>query len=132
LSQQSIDSDVVRLDGAVTEAGAVRSAVANAVVRLHAEHFGRGPTRARAHITEDFVLVVLEDVLTVAERTLVAAGHGRRVEAARSLLAEAVHQRFVETVEDLTGRTVRAYVSRTSADPELATELFILEPRAED
>src|SRR4051794_33517219 len=42
--------------------GHARSAVANAIVRLHAEHYGRGPTRARAHVAEDHVLVVLEDV----------------------------------------------------------------------
>src|SRR5690242_8965497 len=62
--------------------GFARSAVANAIVRLHAEYYGRGPTRARAHVADDHVLVVLEDVFTTAERTLVAAGRGEHVRAA--------------------------------------------------
>src|SRR6185369_5444792 len=71
-----------------SDRGSARSAIANAIVRLHAEHYGRGPTRARAHVAEDFVLVVLEDVFTTAERTLVAAGRADRVREARAAFAE--------------------------------------------
>ena len=111
--------------------GAVRSALANAVVRLHAEHFGRGPTRARAHIGEDHVLVLLEDVLTVVERTLAASGRADQVIATRAAFAEAMHASFVAEVEAICGRRVRAYLSRTSVEPELTAELFILEPAPE-
>jgi uncharacterized protein YbcI len=108
--------------------GSARSALANAVVRLHAEHFGRGPTRARAHVAEDFVLVVLEDVFTTAERTLVAAGRADKVRETRAAFAEVMRERFCAAVEDAVGRRVRAYFSETHVDPEMAVELFVLEP----
>jgi uncharacterized protein YbcI len=108
--------------------GLARSAVANAIVRLHAEHYGRGPTRARAHVAEDHVLVVLEDVFTTAERTLVRAGRGEHVRAARAAFADTMRELFIGAVEAATGRRVRAFLSQTSIEPEMAVELFVLEP----
>jgi uncharacterized protein YbcI len=119
---QSTDHDVP------ADRGSARSAIANAIVRLHAEHYGRGPTRARAHVAEDFVLVVLEDVFTTAERTLVSAGRGAEVQASRGAFAEVMRDRFVEAVEGTSGRRVRAFFSQTHLDPEMAVELFVLEP----
>ena len=113
-----------------SERGSARSAIANAVVRLHAEHFGRGPTRARAHLDEDFVLVVLEDVFTTAERTLVAAGRADEVRQSRDAFNEVMRNRFVDAIEKATGRRVRAFMCETHFDPELAVEVFILEPDA--
>jgi uncharacterized protein YbcI len=111
-----------------SDRGSARSAIANAVVRLHAEHYGRGPTRARAHLAEDFVLVVLEDVFTTAERTLVAAGRGEHVVRARAAFTEALRDRFIDAVEVATGRTVRAFMTQTHLEPEMAVALFVLEP----
>jgi uncharacterized protein YbcI len=112
----------------VSDRGSARSAIANAVVRLHAEHYGRGPTRARAHISDDFVLVLLEDVFTTAERTLVAAGRGEEVKRSRDAFNDVLRDRFVAAVEGATGRRVRAFMCETHLEPELAVELFILEP----
>ena len=111
-----------------SDRGSARSAVANAIVRLHAEHFGRGPTRARAHLADDFVLVVLEDVLTTAERTLVAAGRADEVRQSRDAFNEVMRSRFVDAIERATGRRVRAFMCETHFDPEMAVEVFILEP----
>lgn len=109
------------------ERGATRSAIANAVVRLHAEYFGRGPTRARAHVADDFVLVVLEDVFTTAERTLIAAGRTAEVRAARDAFADVMRERYCDAVSVACGRRVRASFSQTHVEPEMAVELFILE-----
>ncbi|HEU4976750.1 MAG TPA: Na-translocating system protein MpsC family protein [Baekduia sp.] len=108
--------------------GSVRSAVANAIVRLHAEHYGRGPTRARAHVADDHVLVILEDVFTTAERTLIGAGHGDRVQASREAFNLALRERFTEAVETIIGRRVRAVLCQTHLDPEMAIQVFALEP----
>jgi hypothetical protein len=40
--------------------------------------------------------------------------------------------RFIATVEDATGRKVRAFFSQVSADPEMAVELFLLERESPD
>jgi uncharacterized protein YbcI len=114
-----------------SDRGSARSAIANAVVRLHAEHFGRGPTRARAHVADDHVLVVLEDVFTTAERTLVAAGRADEVRQARDAFNDVLRDRFVAAVEAATGRRVRAFMCQTHFDPEMAVEVFILEPESE-
>jgi len=110
-----------------TERGSVRSAIANAIVRLHAEHYGRGPTRARTHVAEDVVLVVLEDAFTTAERTLVRSGRGDQVRATRAAFAEALADDFVAAVEIATGRAVRAFLSQTHPDPEVAVHVFLLD-----
>jgi uncharacterized protein YbcI len=118
------------IEEAPVERGSARSAIANTIVRLHAEHYGRGPTRARAHIADDFVLVVLEDVFTTAERTLVANGHGEQVVAARDAFNQVLRDEFVAAVERATGRRVRSFIGQTSVEPETAVELFLLEPEA--
>ena len=48
--------------------------LATAIVQRYRERFGRGPTLARAHIGSDFALVILGDVQTEVERSLVALG----------------------------------------------------------
>jgi uncharacterized protein YbcI len=110
--------------------GFARSAIANAIVRLHAEHYGRGPTRARAHVGDDFVLVLLEDVFTTAERTLIATGFGDHVRASRAAFAAGMRDRFVAAVETACGRRVRLYSSQATIEPEMVAELFVLEPDA--
>jgi uncharacterized protein YbcI len=123
-------SQSTEAESPMADRGSPRAAIANAVVRLHAEHFGRGPTRARAHVADDFVLVVLEDVFTTAERTLVAAGRGDQVQATRGAFAEIMRDRFSAAVEVACGRRVRASFSQTQLDPEMAVEVFVLEPEA--
>ena len=118
--------------GPQAERNSPRSAIANAVVRLHAKYYGRGPTKARTHFHADFVLVVLEEIFTPAERTLVNAGNTEQVEAMRDAFQEVMREEFIEAVESISGRTVRAFISSVSIEPELATELFLFEPEQHD
>ena len=106
----------------------VAAEISREIVRLHARLFGRGPTRAKSFLYDDFALCILEDVLTRAEKTLVAAGHTEQVHATRAAFQEAVRDDFVAIVEAATGRTVRAFVSQIHVEPELAAELFLFEP----
>jgi uncharacterized protein YbcI len=109
-----------------------RAAISNAVVRIHARHYGRGPTKIRTHMHDDFALVVLEDILTPAERTLARAGRFDHVLNMRQAFQETLETEFKGTVEEITGRRVRAFVSQVSMDPELAIELFLFEPQQRD
>jgi uncharacterized protein YbcI len=59
--------------------GAMRSAVSQAIVRIHAEHYGKGATQAKTYAWENLLVTVLRDVLTVAERTLVGVGRADKV-----------------------------------------------------
>ena len=49
-------------------------AVSNLVVRLLSEYTGRGPTRARTHFNDNLVTVVVQDLLTKGERSLIRDG----------------------------------------------------------
>lgn len=106
----------------------MRARISSEVVRLYAHFYGRGPTRAQTHVAEDHVLTVLEDVLTPAERTLVAAGRGDHVRQTRRIFQETLREPFIAVVEEATGRRVRAFLSQTTTEPEVAVELFLLEP----
>jgi uncharacterized protein YbcI len=108
--------------------GSMRLAISNAMVRLHKEYFGKGPTRARTYIDGDVVTSVLADVFTRAEQTLVAAGRGSSVVAQRAELQEAVREEFVGAVEEIPGRRVIAFFSGNQAEPEMSVEVFVLAP----
>lgn len=115
-----------------SERGAVSSQISRDIVRLHAEHFGRGPTKAKTFVNDSYILCLLEDVFTPAERTLVKAGHADQVSSTRRAFQHAVSEVFIEAVENASGRKVRAFMSQVHMDPELSAELFVLEPEEGD
>jgi Na+-translocating membrane potential-generating system (MpsC) len=41
---------------------------------IFAECYGRGPTKAKTYMVDDYVFTVLENILTTVERTLVNNG----------------------------------------------------------
>ena len=104
--------------------------VANAMVRLFKEQFGRGPTKARASwVTNDVLTVLLEDTFTPAERNLAAMGEHERLRNIRSFFQYASVREFCEPVERITGRRVRAFISGIdTAAGGLAVETFVLCP----
>jgi uncharacterized protein YbcI len=107
--------------------------VSNALVALHKEQFGRGPTAARTHLAgPDTLVCLLEDALLPAERALVDMGEQQRVREARLFFQVATSERFVGTVESLMGRTVRAFASATDPDAALIMEIFVFEPTGPD
>ena len=59
--------------------GAVRSAISQAIVGIHAEHYGKGATQAKTYVWDNLVVTVLRDVLTVSEHTLVGLEKGETV-----------------------------------------------------
>ena len=127
-----------RVDGSSpAELGPTASRISREVVQLHAQLFGRGPTRAKTHLTEDYALCILEDVFTAAERTLIRAGNSPQVKATRAAFQDAVEKDFVAIAEAATGRKVRALLSQVHLETETAIELFLFEtpddgPPAED
>ena len=103
--------------------------VSNAMVALHKEQFGRGPTRARSHLAgADALVCVMEDALLPAESTMVEMGEQQRVREGRMFFQVATADRFVAEVERITGRTVRAFASATDPDHGVVMENFIFEP----
>ena len=108
--------------------------VANEMVKLYKEQFGRGPTRSVAYwIGEDILTVLLEDTFTPAERNLVQMGEHERLRETRMVFQYASVPDFCEPVERLTGRRVRSFVSGVDTEVDgLSVETFLLYPAGSD
>jgi uncharacterized protein YbcI len=108
--------------------GAVRSAISQAIVRIHAEHYGKGATQAKTYVWDNLVVTVLRDVLTTAERTLVEVGRADTVREVRGTFQDTMEQTFRSAVERLTGRRVHSFMSQVDPRNGLGVEVFVLEP----
>jgi uncharacterized protein YbcI len=105
--------------------------VSNEMVRIYKDIFGRGPTRARADWAgRDALLCSLEDSLTPAERKMVEVGEHRRLMETRMFFQHICENDFRDSVERITGRKVRAFVSGIDTDTDVSSEVFYFERSA--
>ena len=100
----------------------------SAVQVLH-DVTGRGPTRAKTTINDDIVTILLGDTLTSGERHLVDNGRAERVLGLRHDFQLMMRDDLVGIVERQLDRKVIAFMSQNHIDPDLAVEIFVLEPR---
>jgi uncharacterized protein YbcI len=112
---------------AVPEYGEMRAALANTLVALMKEHYGKGPTAAKSFFNDEYVLVVLEDGLTQNERTLLEAGREDMVRDHRLAFQQVVTAEFCSAVERITGRHVLTYQSQIVFEPTRSFEIFVLD-----
>jgi uncharacterized protein YbcI len=109
--------------------GSMLQAVSSAMVKLHKEQLGRGPTKARSYFAgPDTLVCTLEDALLPAERTMVEMGEHQRVRESRMFLQVASQKQFVEAIETLLSRKVRAFASAIDPEPGVVFEIFSFEP----
>jgi uncharacterized protein YbcI len=108
--------------------GTKQAAISNLVVRTMSEYTGRGPTKARTHISDDVVTVMLRDTLTKGERSLVSDGREELVLSMRKAFQRTMRADLVHGVEEILGRKVIAFFSDNSIDPDAAAEVFLLAP----
>jgi uncharacterized protein YbcI len=102
------------------------AAISNAIVTIFAECYGRGPTKAKTYAFDDYLVTVLEDVLTTVERTLVDRGEEDLVRNVRLTFQEATAERFTSAVSEIVGREVVGYHSQLTFNPSIAFEIFVL------
>jgi uncharacterized protein YbcI len=107
--------------------GELNAAIARAVVHYFATHLDRGPSKAHAFYHDNIIVVVLEDVLTRAQRNVAAAGGTDAVLAFKRATQDFVRPYLRSTIERLTGNKVRAFMSTNHVDPALSAELFVLD-----
>jgi uncharacterized protein YbcI len=104
--------------------------LSNAMVRIYKEQFGRGPTKAHSvYAGPDLVICTLENSLTPAEHRMAQLGEHQRVRDIRTFFQHAGELEFVEAVEQITGRSVRAFVSGTDTEHDVSSEVFYLHPK---
>ncbi len=125
------DTQVLPERTASDQRGMQTAELSNAMVRIYKEQFGRGPTKAHSvYAGPDLVVCTLEHSLTPAEDRMVQLGEHQRVRDIRTFFQHASEQEFVEAVEQITGRSVRAFVSGTDTEHDVSSEVFYLHPVA--
>src|SRR4051794_1733254 len=107
--------------------GELLEAVSTLVVRIYADHVGRGPTKARAYADRDIIVCVMEDTMTTAERTLVDSGRSAAVKQTRDALQETMREDLAMGIEAIAGCRVLAHIGSGTLDPDVTSDLFILD-----
>jgi uncharacterized protein YbcI len=98
---------------------------------LHSRYYGKGPTKAKTYLINDTVICVLRGGFTTVERTLIDEGNVDAVYSIRRSFQQAMEEQFTTVVESAMGRKVIAYMSQIHQDPDLAVEIFVMEPSDE-
>jgi uncharacterized protein YbcI len=110
--------------------GSLRAELANAMVAMKKQFYGRGPEAAKAWILDDYVFVAMEGGLTRNEETLLADGKEDVVRQYRLSFQSTMSGATMGAVSQLTGRKVLTYHSQIVFDPARTFEIFVLEPEA--
>jgi uncharacterized protein YbcI len=106
----------------------VTAKISDEIVRLLAAETGHGATRAWTTLGEDLIVCVLQGVLSKGEQNLVRNGTREVVLRTRRAYQEMMERDAVAAVEQISGRTVRAFTSANHLDEDIAVEIFVLEP----
>ena len=106
--------------------GEMRATISREMVRLQAEYYGKGPTRAKTCIVDDLVVVVLEESFTRAEKTLAERGEREAIQQIRRRFQQQMAESFTSVVEQATGRKVRVFLSDTDIEQDVSVETFLL------
>jgi uncharacterized protein YbcI len=115
--------------GSSRDDGRLAAAISTAVVHVFSEYTGRGPTRARTTIDGETVIVILQDSMTKAERSLVDAGKDAEVLQLRRSFQETMSADLIAVVERLTESNVQAFMSANHIAPDTAAEIFLLDSK---
>jgi uncharacterized protein YbcI len=110
----------------------VRAEVSNAMVGLKKDFYGKGPTKAKTFLNDNYVFCVMEGGLTRNEQTMIDRGHEDLVRNYRLRFQEAMEEPTVEAIQRITGRSVIGYHSQIVFKPERTFEIFVLDRPVED
>lgn len=107
--------------------GELHAAITSALVGIHTDHLGRGPSSASTFHHGKVLVTLMNDVLTPAEKTLAAGPKADAVRTMRHNYQEAMEKDYRTAVERITGRNVVVFISGNHLDSDVAAELFILD-----
>ncbi|MHB1469192.1 MAG: Na-translocating system protein MpsC family protein [Solirubrobacteraceae bacterium] len=106
---------------------ALLSAVTEAMVAFHERYYHRKPVSAKTQMLgEDMLACVLGGIYTDVEKTMIELQRSTVVQETRSAFQNAMQQRFIDAIQELTGRDVLAFISNSHVGPDLEIELFML------
>jgi uncharacterized protein YbcI len=105
------------------------AAVTSAMVAFHERYYHRRPVTAKSLMLNDELLVcVLGGVYTDVEKTMIELQRAPVVRETRSPFQNVMQERFIATVERLSGREVLMFMSDQHVGPDIEIELFMLTP----
>ena len=112
---------------------ALEAQISDEIIRVHEDSYGVGATKTVTHVVDDAVIVIIDVVLTTAEKTLIGGGFSEAVRTQRESFQEVIGPTFTAVVERATGRRVESFMSHMQVDPgaPYSVELFRLGPRKE-
>ena len=106
--------------------GQLRDTIANSLVRVLHQNWGKGPTRSRVFLEDQFVFAVFDEPFTTVERTLLDAGESDLVRELRMEFHEAQRAAFEDNVARATGRHVHTSMAQVVFDPDMLFFCFVL------
>jgi uncharacterized protein YbcI len=108
--------------------GRLLSAISNAIVAMLREHYGRGPMKAKTYALDDIIVVVMRGSgFTPLEQTIMNSGEPGRVVAMREDFQRVMEDRYKQSIRDLTGREVVAFISQAHVEPDITVEMFFVD-----
>ena len=108
--------------------GHLLAAISTSIVGILREHYGRGPMKAKTYALDDIIVVVMRGSgFTALEQTIMDSGEPDRVIAMREDFQRVMATRYNHTIEELTGRTVLAFLSQAHVEPDITMEIFFVD-----
>ncbi len=114
--------------GAPLSGGRLLAAISTCFVALLREHYGRGPMKAKTYAIDDIIVVVMRGSgFTPLEQTIMNSGEPSRVVAMREDFQRVMETRYKQSIEELTGRKVVAFLSQAHVEPDITIETFFVD-----
>jgi uncharacterized protein YbcI len=125
--ETSTDGSAERLAG-----GKLLAAISKAFVGILREHYGRGPMKAKTYALDDLIVVVMRGSgFTALEQTIMDSGEPQRVIDMREDFQRVMAESYKETIHELTGRNVVAFLSQAHVEPDITIEIFFVDGQLE-
>ena len=108
--------------------GHLLAEISTSIVGILREHYGRGPMKAKTYALDDIIVVVMRGSgFTPIEQTIMNSGQPERVIAMREDFHRVMAERYKHKIEELTGRTVLAFLSQAHVEPDITMEIFFID-----
>jgi uncharacterized protein YbcI len=108
--------------------GQLLAAISTRIVAILRDHYGRGPMKAKTYALDDIIVVVMRGSgFTPLEKTIMESGQPQRVVDMRHDFQHLMSKLFTDTIEELTGRRVTAFLSQAHVDPDITIEMFFMD-----
>src|SRR3981081_3657206 len=108
--------------------GKLLAAISTSIVAILREHYGRGPMKAKTYALDDIIVVVMRGSgFTPLEKTIMESGQPDRVVSMRHDFQNVMAERYSDTIEQLTGRRVVAFLSQAHVEPDITVEIFFVD-----